>query len=193
MKLSIAVIDFDHICATNIAKSLGGAELISPYEEVDLASFDGIVLSGTSNFHQSLYAAQYPKTLITELETVRVPILGICFGMQFLIHLYGGKVERGDGEFGWTMVVLDNQNDILADYHRREMVHMEHYYDVVKLPLPHNDYRVIASTHQVSIAGFKHKFLPLYGVIWHPEKMHKRGHILFDNFKRVCHQIKNYC
>ena len=183
--MMIAVIEFG-ICAKEIAMNLTEAKLVTPYEEKDLASFDGIVLSGSSDPKVSHNPSNYSKSLISELTTVRVPILGICFGMQFLATYYGGTIGLGQGEFGWTVAVLDNQNDLLADYHRRELVHMEHSVDVTKLPVPHNDYRVIASTHQTAVAGFKHKFLPVYGVMWHPEKMSKRGSILFRNFKKMC-------
>ena len=185
----IAVIEFG-LCAKEIAKNLTEAKLVSPYEEIDLASFDGVILSGSSNPNVSYYPLDYSKTLISELVAIRCPILGICFGMQFIASFYGGGISLGDGEFGWTVATLDTQNDLLTGYHRRELVHMDHVYCVSDLPVPHNDFRVIASTHQTTIAGFKHRFLPVYGVMWHPEKMHKRGSILFRNFEGMCqHEI----
>ena len=186
----IAVIEFDTVGAKEIAKNLTEAKLVNPYEEIDLASFDGIILSGTDDA-LSYNSADYSKTLISEFTTVRCPILGICFGMQFLASFYGGKVGLGEGEYGWTVAVFDTQNDLLTDYHRRELVHMEHTCDVTNLPVPHNEYRVIASTRQTDIAAFKHKFLPGYGVVWHPEKMHKRGNILFRNFEKICWQNRH--
>ena len=185
--MMIAVIEFDTVGANKkIVENLGDAKLVSPYEDIDLASFDGIVLSGSGNPDASYCPSDYSETLISELTTIRVPILGVCFGMQFLAAYYGGIIGLGQGEFGWTVAVLDTQTDLLTGYHRREMVHMDHVCDVSSLPVPHNDYRVIASTHQTDIAGFKHRFLPVYGVMWHPEKMTKRGSILFRNFKRIC-------
>ena len=182
----LAVIEFDTIGAKEIAMNLTEAKLVNPYEEIDLASFDGIILSGSRDPDISYFPPDYSKTLISELTTVRVPILGICFGMQFLATFYGGELGLGEGEFGWSVAVLDTQTDLLTGYHRRELVYMSHVYCVTSLPVPHNDYRVIASTHQTAIAGFRHKFLPVYGVMWHPEKMHKRGSILFRNFERMC-------
>ena len=182
----IAVIEFNTVGAKKIVENLGDAKLVSPYEDIDLASFDGIVLSGSSDPKVSHNPSNYSKSLISELTTVRCPILGICFGMEFLATFYGGTIGLGQGEFGWTVAVLDTQNDLLTGYHRKELVHMEHSVDITSLPVPHNDYRVIATTHQTNTAGFKHKFLPVYGVMWHPEKMTKRGNILFRNFKRMC-------
>jgi len=178
----IAVIEFNSQGAREIAKNLTEDRLISPYEEIDLASFNGIILSWSSDDNISYDTTDYPKSLITELTTVRVPILGICFGMQFLASMYGGILNLGE-EYGWTVTSLDTKSDLLTGYNQRELTYMNHIYSLASLP---DIFRIIAITEWNAIAGFSHKSLPVYGVMWHPEKMHKRGSILFRNFEKIC-------
>jgi len=178
----IAVMEFNRQGAKEIAKNLTEARLVNPYEEIDLASFNGIILSGSSNLNVSYNPADYSKSLITELTIARVPILGICFGMQFLADFYGGRINCRD-EHGWTVTSLDTKSSLLSGYNRRELTYMSHIYSLISLP---NDFKIIATTEWNAIAGFSHKVLPVYGVMWHPEKMHKRGSILFRNFEKIC-------
>lgn len=175
----IAVVEFNYIGARDIVKMVGEATLISPYEETDMAPFNGIILSGsTGNPMKSIES----KSLFTEIIMAKVPILGICYGMQVIAELYGGLVKDAPKEKGW--VVADLFSDKLFDgYYPRERIMMSHRMSVVRLPLR---FRTIAMTAKTPIAAIKHQSLPIYGIMWHPEKMTKRGPTLFKNFERMC-------
>ena len=141
---------------------VGEATVISPYEETDMAPFNGIILSGLSG---DAMKDMESASLLTEIVAPRVPILGICYGMQIIAELHGGLVKGTPKEEGWVVAdLLDDR--LFDDYYPRENVLMSHINSVMKLPLR---FDIIAKTVKTPIAAIKHQYRPIYGVMWHPE------------------------
>jgi GMP synthase (glutamine-hydrolysing) len=143
----------------------------------------GIVLSGGPS---SVYGEDVP-TADPELLRLGIPVLGICYGMQLITYLEGGKVERGRREYGRAQVTIEAAEGIFDGFEEGELttVWMSHG-DHVMEPPP--GYRVLASTSDVPYAAFRAEKWPIFGVQFHVEVAHTtRGEDMISNFVfRVC-------
>ena len=109
----------------------------------------GLILSGGPS---SVYQRDAPR-INEEILDLGLPILGICYGHQLIVHIVHGKVETGSkGEYGITYAVIDKPVGVLKDLAPKEKVWMSHIDIVVELP---EDYEVIAHTDISSIAGLQ--------------------------------------
>jgi GMP synthase (glutamine-hydrolysing) len=143
----------------------------------------GIILSGGPS---SVYGGDVP-TADPELLEMGVPVLGICYGMQLITHLEGGKVERGKREYGRAKITVREAGGLFDGFHEGEEtpVWMSHGDHVVEPP---PGYRILASTDDLPYAAFRAEKLPIFGVQFHPEVAHSpRGEELISNFVfRIC-------
>jgi GMP synthase (glutamine-hydrolysing) len=138
----------------------------------------GIILSGGPN---SVYGENVP-TAEPALLQLGTPVLGVCYGMQLLAQLSGGKVERATRrEYGRAMVQVRGGRLFQGFGQGEETPVWMSHGDHVDTPPP--GYRVTASSVNAPVAGFEHEDLPLYGVQFHPEVAHTpRGGELLHNF-----------
>ena len=142
-----------------------------------------IILSGgpkSVNDHSS------PKvnSLIYELG---IPILGICYGQQLMMHQLGGKVESGkfSAEFGRAFLELKKETKLLDGWfnQNKEVVWMSHGDHVSKLAPGFEVCAISPNAYNAVVADIKRNF---YGVQFHPEVHHTtKGFILFDNFLKI--------
>jgi GMP synthase (glutamine-hydrolysing) len=138
----------------------------------------GIILSGGPN---SVYGENVP-TAEPALLDLGTPVLGVCYGMQLLAQLSGGKVERADRrEYGRAMVEVKGGRLFQGFGHGEEtpvwMSHGDH------VDTPPSGYSITASSRNAPVAAFEHDRKPLYGVQFHPEVAHTpRGGELLHNF-----------
>jgi GMP synthase (glutamine-hydrolysing) len=138
----------------------------------------GIILSGGPN---SVYGEAVPSA-DPKLLDAGIPILGICYGMQLLAHLGGGRVVRADRrEYGRALVALgDGKLFHGFDPGEETPVWMSHG-DHVDEPPP--GYRTVASSLNSPIAAIEHCEKPLFGVQFHLEVAHTpRGGEILNNF-----------
>jgi GMP synthase (glutamine-hydrolysing) len=138
----------------------------------------GIILSGGPS---SVYGEQVP-TAAPELLHMGTPVFGVCFGMQLITFLEGGRVERGKREYGRAEITVREPEGIFAGFAREEttQVWMSHGDHVVEPP---PGYRVLASTPGLPWAAFRAADRPVYGVQFHPEVAHTpRGEQIISNF-----------
>ncbi|XXQ67701.1 glutamine-hydrolyzing GMP synthase [Neisseriaceae bacterium B1] len=150
-----------------------------PLDEIKAFNPKGIILSGGPN---SVYESDYQAD--TGLFDLGVPVLGICYGMQFMAHHLGGEVAAGDQrEFGYAQVktidceftrgIFDNQPNTLD-------VWMSHGDKVCRLP---EGFVVIGDTPSCPIAMMEHAEKQFYGIQFHPEVTHtKQGRALINRF-----------
>lgn len=132
-------------------------------EEIKELEPKGIILSGGP---RSVYAED-AFTVDPAVFDLGVPVLGICYGMQLMMHLNGGEVVNSDQkESGVTEMNLNNEIDIFAGWDKVESVLMSHGDKVTKLG---EGFSVIAETALCSNAAVKHDEKPFYGVQFHPE------------------------
>ncbi len=144
----------------------------------------GIVLSGGP---ASVYDEEAPEIPPSVLER-GVPVLGICYGMQWMAGTLGGKVARGErgGEYGHTEIeVLVPSDPLLAGVPGRTVVWMSHGDRVETLP---PGFKVLASSGPCPVAVMGDQKRGFYGLQFHPEVAHtKDGRTILRNFLRsVC-------
>jgi GMP synthase (glutamine-hydrolysing) len=143
----------------------------------------GIILSGGPS---SVYDADVP-TLDAELLELDVPVLGICYGMQLLAQVGGGRVVHGRREYGRAEVTITHAEDVFHGFTPHEAITVwASHGDHVNEPPP--GYDVLASTRDLPVAAFRHREAPIFGVQFHPEVAHTpRGDEILSNFVfRVC-------
>ncbi|MDK4574627.1 glutamine-hydrolyzing GMP synthase [Kingella kingae] len=150
-----------------------------PLDEIKAFNPKGIILSGGPN---SVYESDYQADV--GLFDLGVPVLGICYGMQFMAHHLGGEVSAGNQrEFGYAQVkTIDCE--LTRDIHDGTPnvldVWMSHGDKVSKLPM---GFAVIGDTPSCPIAMMEHAEKKFYGIQFHPEVTHtKQGKALLNRF-----------
>ena len=137
----------------------------------------GLILSGGP---WSVYEKHAPK-INSEILEMGIPILGLCYGHQIIVHFTGGKVKPGKKkEYGIAYITINKPIGILENLNKKEKVWMSHGDMVIELP---KDYEMIAYTESCPIAAFKNKTNQIYGLQWHPEVVHtENGRKMLRNF-----------
>lgn len=153
---------------------------IVPYNKMpyDDPSVIGVILSG------SPFSVYDDKAFRTELDRLRghYPLLGICYGAQFMAHTYGGTVEPADSrEYGRARLSeVDAADELMRDITPGAQVWMSHGDTITSLP---EGFSIIASTDQVPVAAFRCTGEKMWGVQFHPEVYHSEcGMQLLRNF-----------
>jgi GMP synthase (glutamine-hydrolysing) len=138
----------------------------------------GIILSGGPN---SVYGESVP-TADPELLELGTPVLGLCYGMQLMAHLSGGKVTRASRrEYGRASLRVEGGRLFQGFGAGEETPVWMSHGDHVDAPPPH--YHVTASSVNSPVAAFEHDRHPLFGVQFHPEVAHTpRGSEILNNF-----------
>ncbi|MBN8587262.1 MAG: glutamine-hydrolyzing GMP synthase [Rhodothermia bacterium] len=154
-----------------------------PIEEVAAMQPLGLVLSGGPS---SVYDTNAPQLDPAYLSLNRsdgspLPILGICYGLQTIAHLMGGKVERATKrEFGRAYLQAQPDEILFEDMKDQTVVWMSHGDHLTALP---EGFKVIAHTENAPIAAVRANHKPIWGVQFHPEVAHtSEGKTLFRNF-----------
>ena len=159
----------------------------SSIEEIRKREPAGIILSGGPS---SVYDAQAPKC-DPKVLALGIPVLGICYGMQWITHTLGGTVEKAERrEYGRAQLSVDDSKEQGGSHLFRGVpaslrVWNSHGDHVRTLP---EGFRTIARTEN-AIAAVENKEKKIYAVEFHPEVNHtERGTELLRNFLfRVCH------
>ena len=137
-----------------------------PLEEVARRKPRGIVLSGGP---ASVYAEGAPR-LDRELLALGVPVMGICYGMQLLVHELGGRVEQAEvGEFGRSDLHISEPGVLLRDMPTEQTCWMSHR-DTVFEPPP--GFTALASSSSSPVAAVEDTARGIYGIQFHPEVVH---------------------
>ena len=195
MKEKVIIVDFGSQYSQLIARRIREMEVYCEItHEIDVDAIKsgrekvkGIIFSGGP---ASVYEEGAP-TVNKEVFELGLPILGICYGMQLITHLNGGKVEKAESrEFGKAILeVLEPQNDLLVNVKEKSQVWMSHGDHVTELP---KDFTVIAKTDSSIAAITNNK--GVYALQFHPEVVHsEEGAKLIENFLfNVCKCEKNW-
>jgi len=138
---------------------------------------EGIILSGGPS---SIYEKNSPK-IDDEIFRLGIPVLGICYGMQFMVYSLGGSVERaGKREYGFAELRVKKQEGVLKDIGRSTKCWMSHGDSIKKLP---EGFTLNASTENTEIAAIVNESKRLYGLQFHPEVEHTpMGKKILKNF-----------
>jgi GMP synthase (glutamine-hydrolysing) len=137
-----------------------------PIEQVAARKPRGIILSGGP---ASVYADGAPPLDLGLLE-LGVPVMGICYGMQLLVHTLGGRVEQAEvGEFGRSDLHVAEPGVLLAGTPREQTCWMSHR-DTVFEPPP--GFTALASSSSSPVAAVESAERGVYGIQFHPEVVH---------------------
>ena len=148
------------------------------YPKDDDADVIGVILSG------SPYSVHDPEAFKVDLSQFvgKVPVLGICYGAQFISHTLGGKVEKADSrEYDRAnLETVDTTNPLFKGFDQHSQVWMSHGDTITAIP---SDFEVIGSTKDVKNAAFASVKQPVWAVQFHPEVYHTtQGKTLLHNF-----------
>lgn len=148
-----------------------------PIDEIRQLNPIGIVLSGGP---RSIYDENAPYRW-DDLASLKIPILGICYGMQIMIRAFNGDVVSSHKrEYGRATITFRGNSRLLKGLSESELVWMSHGDQVVSLP---NDWHSVAISNSEIIAAIENPTLRLYGVQFHPEVSHTpSGDVMLRNF-----------
>jgi GMP synthase (glutamine-hydrolysing) len=137
-----------------------------PLEEIERRKPRGIILSGGP---ASVYAEGAPR-LERGLLELGVPVMGICYGMQLLVHELGGKVEEAEvGEFGRSDLTVIEPGTLLKGMPKEQTCWMSHRDTVIEPP---PGFTALASSSVSPVAAVEDAERGIYGIQFHPEVVH---------------------
>ncbi|MCW7753374.1 glutamine-hydrolyzing GMP synthase [Desulfobotulus sp. H1] len=155
-------------------------------ETIRACNPEGIILSGGP---ASIYDEGSPK-VDPAIFDMGIPVLGICYGMQFMVHTFGGAVEKSlKREYGFASLKLHCTQDLFADI-KDTSCWMSHGDSIKSIP---DGFEIIADTANTPVAACRHPEKHLYGVQFHPEVEHTcEGRKIIDNFLSICQCTRNW-
>ena len=182
----ILIIDFGSQVTKLIARRIRDlgiySEVITPQEVLKIKNFNnikGIILSGgpstvTKDKYQTI-----PKYLFEK----KIPILGICYGLQLIAKIYGGRIKSSKKrrEFGRAFIYKKKNSPLIRNFFKSRLsVWMSHEDAVIKIP---KNFKTIAFTKDSKLAIIENRKKNIYGVQFHPEVTHTdNGKQIFKNF-----------
>jgi len=182
----IAVLDFGgqyaHLIARRVREAGAYSEILPPESTVDeLRHAAGIILSGGP---QSVYDAESPQADKRIFE-LGVPVLGICYGHQWLAHALGGTVTSGSTkEYGHTQINVVNEGTLFKNLPPRFTVWMSHGDEVSVLP---DGFVTAASSEDCANAAMANAEKNIFGVQFHLEVVHsEHGADIMLKFIELC-------
>ena len=196
-KKKILIIDFGSQVTKLIARRIRDlgvySEVITPTEIKNIKSFNfikGIILSGGPSSVTKLSFQSIPRNIFLK----KIPILGICYGLQLISKLNGGKIKSSKKrrEFGRAYIFKKKDSLLTKNFFKPKMsVWMSHEDAVVKLP---KNFSTVAYTKDSKLTIIENKKQKIYGVQFHPEVTHTHnGEQIFKNFLfSICKLRKNW-
>ena len=137
-----------------------------PLEKIKEFNPKGIIFTGGPN---SVYGEDSPK-IDKEIFSLGIPVLGICYGCQFMAYSLGGEVLHAPkSEYGKTVLNVNKESLLFKDVNESTEVWMSHTDYVSKVPAGFN---ITAKTNTCPVAAMENVALKLYAVQFHPEVMH---------------------
>ena len=183
----IIIIDFGSQVTKLIARRIRDLGVFSEiitindlYKIKNFKNIKGIILSGGPSTVTKKKFPRIPKYIFLK----KIPILGICYGLQLIAKLYGGSIksQKNKREFGRAPLFKKNNSLLIKNFFKmkKQEVWMSHQDAVTKLP---NGFKVIASTNESKLTIIEDVKNKIYGIQFHPEVTHtENGKKLFKNF-----------
>ena len=152
-------------------------------EKIKAMNPKGIILTGGPN---SCYEADSP-TYTKELFELGIPVLGLCYGAQLMMHVLGGKVTKAEvREYGKTEVLIDKKDSKVFEGVEASTTCWMSHFDYIAQVAP--GFEITAHTADCPVAAAENAEKKLYAIQFHPEVLHTvRGKEMLHNFVRgVC-------
>ena len=151
-------------------------------EKIKAMNPKGIILTGGPN---SCYEPGAP-TCTAEFFNLGIPVLGLCYGAQLMMHVLGGKVEKAPvREYGKTEVHVDTVSKLFTNVSPTTICWMSHF-DYISKVAP--EFTICAHTADCPVAAAENPAKNLYAIQFHPEVLHtQEGTKMLENFvKGIC-------
>lgn len=153
---------------------------IHPYNKIPKITEDikGVILSGSPCSVSDEDAPQIDLSLFKG----KLPLLGICYGAQYMVNVYGGKVEKSViREYGRAnLIEVNANNELMHKVKSNSQVWMSHGDTILAMP---DNFEIICSTKDVKNAGYQIKGEKTYAIQFHPEVYHTEcGKQILENF-----------
>ncbi len=197
-KKKIVIIDFGSQVTKLIARRIRElqvyCEIININEFKQIKNFDrikGIILSGGPS---TVTKKTYPK-ISKKIFQLNIPILGICYGLQLIAKVLGGKIKKSQKkrEFGEAILIEKARSKLFKNFFmkKKATVWMSHQDAVFKIP---KNFQNIASTSNSKYTAIQNKNKKIYGIQFHPEVTHtEKGFNIIKNFVLdICKIKKNW-
>ena len=187
LKEKIIIIDFGSQVTKLIARRVRDLGVFSEvltikdlYNVKDYKNVKGIILSGGPSTVTKKKYLSIPKKVLTK----KIPILGICYGLQLIARLFGGSVKslKKKREFGRALLLKKKDSLLTKKFFnlKQQSVWMSHQDAVIKLP---KGFSIVASTNESKLTVIENIKDKIYGIQFHPEVTHtKNGKQIFNNF-----------
>jgi GMP synthase (glutamine-hydrolysing) len=180
----ILIIDFGSQYNQLIARRVREHQVYCQIEPPDIAlekikslQPEGIILSGGP---ASIYEARSPR-VDQGIFALGIPILGICYGLQFTVDALGGEVVGADKrEYGFAELIVKKAGKLFTGVKKRTRCWMSHGDRIGRLP---SGFAITASTENTEVAAAEDGKRRLYGLQFHPEVVHTaEGKKILENF-----------
>ena len=192
----ILIIDFGSQYNQLIARRVRECKVYCRIETPDISletirsrNPEGIILSGGP---ASIYEKNSPK-IDKGIFDLNIPVLGICYGLHFMVDALGGVVKRAKKrEYGFARLdIKSSRQDVFKEVESLSQCWMSHGDSIEKLP---PGFSVTASTENTEIAAIAHESKHFYGLQFHPEVNHTAfGTVMIKNFlTRICGCKQNW-
>lgn len=183
MQEKILILDFGSQYTQLIARRIRELNVyceIHPFNHIPQLddSIKGVILSG------SPFSVNDENALQIDLSTIRqhYPVLGVCYGAQYMAKTNGGKVQRSQArEYGRAnLAQVDSFDALMKNISQHSQVWMSHGDTIMQLPV---GCKVIASTIDIPVAAYRIENENTWGIQFHPEVTHSlEGKQLIENF-----------
>ena len=186
MQETILILDFGSQYTQLIARRVRELNVyceIHPFNKVpDFGDeIKGVILSGSPS------SVRQEGAPVPDLSNIRgkLPLLGVCYGAQYLAQSNGGSVEASDTrEYGRSNLSFsDGTSELMKGVPETSQVWMSHGDTIKKLP---DGAKLIGSTKDVEVAAFAFEEEKTYGIQFHPETSGSNGTQLLKNFCKSC-------
>ena len=187
LKEKVIIIDFGSQVTKLIARRIRDlgvfSEIITINELHKIKNYNkikGIILSGGPSTVTKKKFPSIPKEILLK----KIPILGICYGLQLIAKLFGGSIKslKTKREFGRSVLFKKNQSLLVKNFFntKNKSVWMSHQDAVTKAP---KGFKIIASTKESKLTIIENTESKIYGIQFHPEVTHtENGKQIFKNF-----------
>ena len=183
MQHKVLILDFGSQFTQLIARRVRELNIYSeihPYnsKKFNVSDYKAVILSGSPH---SVRSEEAPHPDLSEIKG-KLPLLGVCYGAQYLAHFYEGEVGQSNSrEYGRAHLTYLNHEETLFDgINEGSQVWMSHSDTILSMP---SNYKMIASTEDVTNAAYKIEGEETYAIQFHPEVYHSTdGAKLLENF-----------
>lgn len=183
MQHKVLILDFGSQFTQLIARRVRELNIYSeihPYnsKKFNVSDYKAVILSGSPH---SVRSEEAPHPDLSEIKG-KLPLLGVCYGAQYLAHFYDGEVGQSNSrEYGRAHLTYLNHEETLFDgINEGSQVWMSHSDTILSMP---SNYKMIASTEDVTNAAYKIEGEDTFAIQFHPEVYHSTdGAKLLENF-----------